>query len=213
MKRIIAALAALALGACGAGFSSGTSRSTYTYDDGVHPPQRVTYTSSGAVNGASVGLAGGFGLGAAPYGAIAPYGAYGIGGYGYAGIGGADLCLIHPDYCGTTISVVTPVSRPAVYAGAPAVSRGRDPALEARVSRVERKAEVNRQVLVRDHRNRKVVLGYLGSALTVNRNSCEELRKRPESLSIDGDEELTAQVRAQVLAKCDEILGSEGGRR
>jgi hypothetical protein len=187
---------------CGAGFANNRSRSTYESDDGVTPVKRVTVTHEGSANGASVGLP-----------MIGIGGGYGPGGYGNPVVGGGNLCMVHPDYCGTVITVMAPSSPPQGHPSAPgygSAPQGTDPALEGRVTRLERKSEVNRQVLIRDHKNRKVVVGYLGSALMLNPQSCGHIVADPESLVIDGEPELTTQVRAEVLTKCAEILGEKG---
>ena len=120
--------------------------------------------------------------------------------------------MVHPDYCGTVVTVVAPPP-PQGHPGASgygSAPQGADPALEGRVTHLEKKSEVNRQVLIRDHKNRKVVVGYLGSALMLNPQSCGYIAANPESLVIDDDPELTKTVRAEVLTKCADILGTKG---
>lgn len=184
--------------ACGAGFANNRSRSTVEVDDGVNPVKRTTVTHEGSANAASIGL---------PMMGMA--GGYGAHGYGNPVVGGGNLCMVHQDFCGTVVTVMAPVvAQTAVQTGY--ASQGTNPALEGRVASLEKKSEVNRQVLIRDHNNRKVIVGYLGSALMLNAQSCAYITANPTSLSIEGDEELTKTVRAEVLTKCAGIVGQKG---
>lgn len=188
----------LALGlaaGCGAYSSNARSRSTMEVDDGVHPPRRITVSHEGNAGGASVGLP-------IVAGASGAYG-YGTPGYGYPVVGGGNLCMVHPDYCGTVVTIQS-----TAYT-APVPRQGTEPGLEKRVSDLEKKSEVNRQVLIRDHKNRKVIVGYLGSALVLNRQSCGYITANPESLVIEDEPELTKTVRAEVLTKCAGIVGEK----
>lgn len=200
-------LAVIGSSACSAGFMNNRSKSTYEVDDGVHPVRRVSVTTSGHANGLASGMAVAANMSGV---GVIGYGGYGPAGYGAPVVGGGNLCMVHPDYCGTVVTVMTPAAPQYVQGGT--AQQATDSELEGRVSDLEKKSEVNRQVLIRDHQNRKIIVGYLGSALVLNRASCEHITANPDSLVIDGEPELTKQVRAEVLTKCTEILSAQKGK-
>lgn len=107
---LTAVLGFLATTGCLAGWSRGTSTSSYVDDDGVHPIHRttVTQTASGTTLGASVPLLNGGAYPGMPYdtgvGTI-------VGGIGSPTSGNA-MCVLQPDHCAVmlTATVVQPVS-------------------------------------------------------------------------------------------------------
>lgn len=199
MMGFMALMMAIINTGCGAYGSNAKSRSTMVVDDGITPVRRVEVTHEGNTSGASIGL---------PIVAQAAGGGFvgGFGPYGQPVVAGGNLCTIHPDYCGTVVTVATPVPQGSVPAP---VAQGSDPELESRVTKLEKTSELHRQVLIRDMENRKIVLGTLDSALMLNPSSCAYITANPDTLVVDGDPELTTQVRAGVLTKCRSILAAD----
>lgn len=125
MRLIIltAVLGLFATTGCLAGWSRGTSTSSYVDDDGVHPIHRttVTQTASGTTLGASVPLLNGGAYPGVPYdmgvGTI-------IGGNGGPMSGNA-MCVLQPDHCAVmlTATVVQPISITSIGGYGPAVGQ------------------------------------------------------------------------------------------
>lgn len=176
---------------CGAGFANNRSKSTYEVDDGVNPVRRVTSTHEGSANGASVGL---------PLLGFA--GSYGTAGYGQPLVGGGNLCAVHPDYCGETVTVM-----------APAMGGSGD--LENRVASNERKIGAlggSYREMITEGRKTKarvagvekkldVVIKVAGRSYRLDRAQCLYLQANPGILS-------DAKVQEKANEACNEILGA-----
>jgi len=106
----------------------------------------------------------------------------------------------HADYYGTVVTYGILSNAQGRYGTA-------DPAFEKRVAHVEMKAENLRRGYLKLNQNDKIMTGFMGSALVLNRKNCAYLVKHPETLSINGDDALTKRFRAGIVAKCHSILG------